>query len=170
MLHARQHPAQGRRIPLGRIGRDPCGHTPGFGHRPLKESVCSISSASFRAGGLNDFPVLIDRSVDGGPAPSGTTIRFVNAPFRADGSSVRPRRHREQWEKVLDPALDRAALHHEAALGEPLHDIGLPQAIAHIPAHGERDQIIGKRVARERTRRTGRKVATAGGAPPALPA
>jgi hypothetical protein len=133
VLHARQHRASGRWVARGRRGRDPRGHTPAFAHRPLNQTVCS-SSASLRAGGSTAVPVLIARALAGGPTTMQTNIPCVNPPFRADGSLVRPRQHRQHRAHALDPAIARAALHHAAACGAPRGV--LARALADGVAHG----------------------------------
>ncbi len=50
----------------------------------------------------------------------------------------------ETWEEWLHPAVDRTAVDDETTRGEPLHDIGVAQSIAHVPAYSQGNNIIGE--------------------------
>ncbi len=47
-------------------------------------------------------------------------------------------------EETLDPAVDGAAVDDEAALGKPLDNVGIAQAVADVPAHAQRDHVVRK--------------------------
>ncbi len=66
--------------------------------------------------------------------------------------AMSPSRLLEQREETLDPTVDRAAVDDKAPLREPLDDVGIAQAIADVPAHSQRDDIIGKGMVREGAR------------------
>ena len=57
---------------------------------------------------------------------------------------MRARRVLEQREEALNPAENGTAVNDQAALGEPLDDVGVAQAVAHIPANGRAITSSGK--------------------------
>ena len=76
----------------------------------------------------------------------------------------------EQGQETLDPAIDRGAIDDETALGKPLDDVRVTQAIPDIPAHGQRDHIVGETMMRESAGRASSEAATTRVAPPPLSA
>ncbi len=58
----------------------------------------------------------------------------------------------EQREEALDPAIHGAAVHDEAALREPLDNVGIAQAVADVPAHSQGNDLIGEGMVRESAR------------------
>ena len=47
----------------------------------------------------------------------------------------------KQWQETLGTPVDGAAVHDEASLGEPFHDIGIAQAVANVPADRQSDDV-----------------------------
>jgi hypothetical protein len=58
----------------------------------------------------------------------------------------------KQRQEVLNSAIDRTAVNHEAALGEPFDDVGVAQTVANVPAHSQGDDIIREGMMGKRTR------------------
>jgi hypothetical protein len=52
----------------------------------------------------------------------------------ADRLPIAPRRLSEERQEALHPAVDGAPIHDEPALGHPLDEVGVTDAIPHIPA------------------------------------
>ncbi len=136
MLDVRQDGAQSWRVTRGFIRNDLLRPRIRLVDGVVKAGVCRLGVASLREGGINDLAVLIDGVVDVGPPPVHAGIGLIDAPFFADAMAMRPSRVLEQGQEALDPAVNGAAVNDEAALREPLHDIGVAQAVAHLPAHG----------------------------------
>jgi hypothetical protein len=87
--------------------------------------------------------VLVDRTVD---------IRLINAPLGADRTSVSLRSIAEEREEALDPSIDRAPVHDQASLREPLNNIGVAQAVPNVPTDCQRNDIIREAMVRKRSR------------------
>jgi hypothetical protein len=49
----------------------------------------------------------------------------------------------------LDPVIDSTGIDDDTALGEPLADVGVAEAVAQLPVDGERDDLIREAVATE---------------------
>ena len=83
---------------------------------------------------------------------------------------MRSRSFPEEREEALDPAVDGAPLNRETPLGKPFDNVGVAQAIAHVPAHSQGDDIIGEGMMRESTGGAGGKPSSAiVAAPPLAP-
>ena len=51
-------------------------------------------------------------------------------------------RSAEYGEEALPPAIDGAPVDPQPSFGQPLGDIGVAEAETHVPAHGERHDIV----------------------------
>ena len=77
-------------------------------------------------------------------------------------------RSAEYGEEALPPAIDGAPVDRQPSFGQPLSDIGVAEAETHVPAHGERHDIVREYVTGERTGRTPCEAASTGAAAPTL--
>ena len=111
---------------------------------PLKERLRCSGVPPLREEGVNNLPIFINGAVDIRPAPLQTDICLIDAPLGANSSSVSACGIAEKWKESLDPAVDRTAINDATTLGEPLHDVGVAQSIAHVPAYSQGDDIIGE--------------------------
>jgi hypothetical protein len=59
----------------------------------------------------------------------------------------------KQWKEALHPAVDGALIDQEAALGQPFTDFGVTEAVAHVPADRNGDDVIREGATRERQTR-----------------
>jgi hypothetical protein len=55
----------------------------------------------------------------------------------------------EQRQIALHPAIDSALIDEDAALRQPFTDFGVAEAITHVPADGQGDDVVWKRATRE---------------------
>src|SRR3954453_1280058 len=60
MLNTRQSCAEGRRIALGFVGRNPFRPHTRLVDRPFEESLCCLSIAPLREVSINDVAILVD--------------------------------------------------------------------------------------------------------------
>src|SRR5215468_7043441 len=74
-------------------------------------------------------------------------------PVGTDRVAVFSRRLAKQRKEALHPAIDGALIDQDAALGQPLADLGVAQPVAHIRAHGQGDDVVWEAAARERRTR-----------------
>lgn len=168
MFNARENCAEGRRTAFGLVRGDPLWPYTRLVDRALEERLGSLGVAPLRKVGIDHLPILVDRSVDIGPASLEPDICLVNPPFCADWTSMSAGSLTEEWQKPLDPAIHGAPVNHQASLGEPLDDIGGAQAVANVPANCQSDNIIGEGVVGESTARPDSKPASARIAAPSL--
>jgi hypothetical protein len=106
--------------------------------------MCCLGIAPLGEVRIDHLPILIDRPVDVGPRSVQANVRFIDPPSVAERSSIRTGSFPKQREKALHPPIDGAAIHDETAFGEPLDHIRITEAIADVPADGQRDHIVGK--------------------------
>ena len=152
MLNTRQDCAQGRRIALGLVGCDTLWLHASLVDRTFEESLRCLGIPPLREVGVNDLPVLVDGTLDVGPRPVQTRVRFINAPPRADWPSVHTCSCAKHRQEALDPAIDGAAVNDETTLSKPLDDIGVTQAIPDVPAHSQGDHVVREGMVGESTR------------------
>ena len=93
---------------------------------------------------VDDLPVLVEAAEHVPPAPRNLEQGLVHTPARPDQRAVPARRGDEAGGERLHPVVDRARVDDDVALGEPLGNLGVAQAVAHIPADGEGDHLVGK--------------------------
>ncbi len=99
--------------------------------------------------------------------PTHQRIEFI-APYRKQ--QLLEGGFRKQREEALHPAVHRAAINHEAALGEPRHDVRVAEAVAHGVADGHGTHVVEEAVVREGRLRAGGEAAPALIAAPPLAA
>ena len=80
------------------------------------------------------------------------------------------RRLPEAGQEALLPAVDRAAVDGDAALGQPLDHVGVAQAVACVPPDGQGNDVVREVVPREGTGGAGGEPAATIAAAPTLPA
>ncbi len=170
MPNVGQDGAESSRIALGLVGCDPLRPHACLIDGTREERLGSLSVPPLREVGVNDLPVFVDGTLDVGPRPVQTRVRFINAPPRADWPSVHTCSCAKHRQEALDPAIDGAAVNVEAPLGEPLDDVGIAQAVPDVPTHSQGDDIIGEDMVREGARGTRGEPASTRIAAPALSA
>ncbi len=110
------------------------------------------------------------RSVDIGSRAMEADVGFIDPPLCTNRPPMRTSGLLESGQEALHPAINRTTVDDEAALGEPLHDVGVAQAIPELPADGQGDHIVREGMPGECTTGTGRETSTALGAAPPLSA
>ena len=93
---------------------------------------------------------LIDGSIDIVPAAADPSIGLVDSPVLTDRRSKPASCLAKQRQIALHPAIDGALIDQDAAFGQPFADFRVTEAVAHIPADGQGDDVVGKGAARER--------------------
>ena len=116
----------------------------------LEESACGDHVARRRHTGIDDLAVSVDRAVDVMPAAAYSSVGLVHSPVRTYGVAVLASHLAERRQKALHPAIDRALIDQDSVLGQPVTDFGVAEAIAHIPADGQGNDVVQKAAARER--------------------
>ena len=152
MLYVWQHDAERWGITRGFVAGDACGCYARLTDGAFEESLRRLGVAPLREVCIDDLAVLIDRPINVGPFPSEPRVGFINSPFLTDWPTEGPRGIPKQREEALDPPVDCAAISREATLGKSLHDIGVAQAIADIPADRKGDHVVREGMVGESTR------------------
>src|SRR6185503_1489802 len=102
------------------------------------------------------------------PAAADPRVGLVHAPIRAHRRAVLASHLTEQWQEALDPAVDRALVHQDAALGQPLADLRVAQSVADVPMYSQGDDVVGEGTARKRLARASRETTAAAATSEAL--
>ncbi len=153
MFDVREHLTDRRWVARCLVGR----HALRFDSRVFdstrEEGVGCLRIAPLRNIGIDHLAILVDRPVEVGPATLQADIPCIDAPPIAEWSAIGAGGFPKQREQALDPALDGAAIHHEPAFSEPRDDVGVAEAIAHVPPHSYGDHIIREGMVRKGARR-----------------
>ncbi|HEV2126600.1 MAG TPA: hypothetical protein VGW38_27895 [Chloroflexota bacterium] len=98
---------------------------------------------------INDLPLVIDRPEEVVPAFRDLEIRFIDPPPATNSGPERLGCRDEARGTGSDPIVDGTRVDGKAPLSQPLHDIGVAEAIAQLPAHGERKHLVREAVPAE---------------------
>src|SRR5438552_4068268 len=143
-----QHPwhRRGQRWRVGGrlVADNPPRRRPAGGNGMLEESACGDHVARRRHTGIDDLAVSVDRAVDVMPAAAYSSVDLVHSPVRTYGVAVLASHLAERRQKALHPAIDRALIDQDSALGQPFTDFGVAEAITHIPADGQGNDVVRK--------------------------
>jgi hypothetical protein len=93
--------------------------------------------------------VVVDRPEQVLLSAADLKVRFVHAPLTTDRRAVGTGCGKEARRKRAHPIVDRAGIHHDAALREPFGDIGVTEPIAQLPADSQGDHLPGESVSAE---------------------
>ena len=170
MLGVGHRRPQGGRVAPGLVGDDALRPDAGLGDGPLEEGAGGGRGAPFGDVDVHHLAVLVDRPVAVGPATVQPAVGLVHPPARADRPPVAAGRLAQQRQVAPHPAVDRAPVDGQAALGEPFGDVGVAQAVVDLPANRQGDHLIGRAAPGEGADRGGGEPASAAIAPPTLPA
>ncbi len=91
MLGIGDDDAEGRRIALGLVRRDPLWCHTRLVDRTLEERLRCLSVPSLRKVGVHDLSILVNRSVNVGPLPVKTAVCLVYSPFSTHWAAVSSR-------------------------------------------------------------------------------
>ncbi len=91
----------------------------------LEQALRSGGIAPRGAGGIDDLAMLINGAVQVRPRATEAGVQFVHPPLLAHRSAMGTCGVPKQWEETLDPAVDGTPVNDQAALGEPLDDVGI---------------------------------------------
>jgi hypothetical protein len=119
---------------------------------------------------LDDLASVINGAIEIPPLAAQAAVGVVDPPLATDGLAVSAGRLAEARQEARHPAIGRAAIDGDAALGQPRDAIGVAEALPARPAPGQGDEVVWKAVAREGTGRAGGEAPTAGMAALALAA
>ena len=78
------------------------------------------------------------------PMSTDPSVRLVDSPVWTHGMAVPSSNLAEHWQEALHPALDSALVDQEATLGQPFAHLRVTEAIAHVPADGQGDDLVRK--------------------------
>jgi hypothetical protein len=87
------------------------------------------------------LPELVDRSVDIAPPAGDLDIGLVDLPAVADGMAAGPGGLGQQRRKPQHPPIDRDVVDLDAAFGEQLLDVAVPQRETQVLADRQHDHI-----------------------------
>src|SRR6266536_1427789 len=150
MEHAGYSRSEGWRIAGGLVGDDPARRRPAGSDRTLEEPARRNRVARRRYASIDDLTTPIDGSIDVVPTAADPSVGLVHSPVRTYRLAVLAGDLAEEWQEPLHPAIDGALINQDAALGQPFTDFCVTEAVAYIPADGERDDVVGERATRER--------------------
>lgn len=125
MFNAKEDCTKGRRVARGLVCRDPFRPHTRLVDGMFEERLRHFGVPPLRKVRIDHLPILINRTVDIGPAPLQTDIRLINAPVVTNGTSIEAGSFAKQREEALDPSVDRAAVNDETTLRKPFHHIGV---------------------------------------------
>jgi hypothetical protein len=83
------------------------------------------------------------------PATADARVGLIHSPVWANRLAVLAGSLAEQRQIALHPAIDRALIDEDAALHQPFTDFGVAEAVTHVPADGEGDDVVRERATRE---------------------
>ncbi len=103
---------------------------------------------------FDDLPVLVGRPVQVVPVLCTLDIGLIQTPAPTDCGPMRAccinETRRCPQGQGAHPIVDGARIDSDAAFSEPLADVGVAEAKAQLPAHGEGNYLVGEAVTAER--------------------
>ncbi len=137
-------PRSSWRIALGFISRDAGRSHAGLSDGSFDEALRCYFIAPITEVHVHRLPVLVYRPVEVRSPPVQAPVRLVRPRLRTDRGHVGVGGRLKEGQESLDPAIDRGVIDHHSALPKPFDHVGIPEAIADTPAHGEANEIIGE--------------------------
>jgi hypothetical protein len=110
---------------------------------------------------IDYLATLVDCAIDVVPAAADPSVGFVDSPVLTAPPLELASCLVGQRQIALHPAIDGALIYQDAAFGQPFADFRVTEAVAHIPANGEGNNVVWRGAARERRTRASREPPTA---------
>jgi len=95
---------------------------------------------------IDHLAVLVDGAVGIDPPAGQADVGLIDGPAGADAVAMRAGRVFIQRDEALHPVEDARRINVDTPFGQKLRAIGVGQTETQLPAHGERDEVVGEAI------------------------